>query len=128
MLRFLDEQYGSGTPTFCPPRSARVQVIIRTEQKRNELYELLVDLDQGAVLQKDFLEGKHSYIDGAYMQTVEKVCLANDKVQREIETLNLPAGATVIVEPWAYATDGMNDMSRRTSMVRHLRLNSHTHN
>lgn len=92
-------------------------MVIRTEQKRNQLYELIVDLDRGAVLQKDFLEGKHSYIDGAYMQEVEKVCLANDEVQREIKTLDLPAGATVIVEPWAYATDGMNDMSRRTSMV-----------
>jgi primary-amine oxidase len=43
--------------------------------------------------------------------------MADPKVQAEIKTLDLPEGASVIIEPWAYATDGANDMSRRISMV-----------
>jgi primary-amine oxidase len=51
------------------------------------------------------------------MKEVEEACLRDPKVQAEIITLDLPEGASVIVEPWAYATDGSNDMSRRISMV-----------
>ena len=104
--------------TTRPARCARVQIIIRTDQNINELYELIVDLDENAVTQQHLLEGKHSYIEASYMKAVEQVCMANEDVQNEIELLELPAEATVTVEAWAYATDGMNEMSRRTTMVR----------
>ncbi|QSS63854.1 amine oxidase [Histoplasma capsulatum] len=50
------------------------------------------------------------------MKAVEASCLANDEVQATIRSLDLPAGSTVVVEPWAYATDGMNDMAQRITM------------
>jgi primary-amine oxidase len=53
------------------------------------------------------------------MKAVEEACLADERVQAEIKTLNVPDGATVVVEPWAYATDGMNDMTDRVTMVYH---------
>ena len=79
--------------------------------------ELIVDLDNDKVARKQHLKGKHSYIDANYMKAVEAACLANEAVQAEIDTLDLPVGATVVVEPWAYATDGMNDMTDRVTMV-----------
>jgi primary-amine oxidase len=100
-----------------PPRQARVQIVYQSEEGRNELHELIISLKSGKIEQSGFLEGKHSYIDAEYMMAVEKACLANEDVKKEIELLKLPPEATVIVEPWAYATDGMADMSRRTSMV-----------
>ena len=51
------------------------------------------------------------------MKTVEKACMEDERVQAEIRNLELPPSASVIVEAWAYATDGMNDMSQRTTMV-----------
>jgi primary-amine oxidase len=51
------------------------------------------------------------------MQQVEESCLANSEVQEQIRVLGLPEGSSVVVEPWAYATDGENDMSKRLSMV-----------
>lgn len=63
------------------------------------------------------LEGKHTYIDPNYMREVENACLADKRVQEEIRSLNLPPGSTAIVEPWAYATDGMHDMTERLTMV-----------
>lgn len=51
------------------------------------------------------------------MKKVEQACLADADVQEEIRCLKLPEGATAVVEPWAYATDGMNDMSQRVTMV-----------
>ncbi|KFG84721.1 hypothetical protein MANI_027263 [Metarhizium anisopliae] len=41
---------------------------------------------------------------------------ADPQVQDEIKKLDLPPGSTVRVEPWAYATDGMNDMTQRVSV------------
>ena len=93
-----------------------VQTIIADGKAKN-LFEIVVDLDKGIVASQQFLEGKHSYIDAEYMKQVEAACMADERVQREIKQLQLPDGATACVEPWAYATDGMNDMTERTTMV-----------
>lgn len=99
-----------------PSRIARVQVVLSGDPTPNFM-ELWVDLDKPAVIQKQNLIGKHPYIDSNYMQAVEKACMADARIQEQIGHLQLPAGASVIVEAWAYATDGLNDMSERTTMV-----------
>ncbi|THC91015.1 hypothetical protein EYZ11_009523 [Aspergillus tanneri] len=115
MIQFLEREH-CHLPLYAhPPRVARVQVVVQGSGSTN-LVELLVDLDSSTIIKQDDLVGKHSYIDSAYMQSVEKACMADERVQQEIQKLDLPIGASVIVEPWAYATDGMNDMSDRTTM------------
>lgn len=52
------------------------------------------------------------------MQKVEKSARANEEIHRQIRTLDLPSGSSVVIEPWAYATDGENEMSQRVTMVR----------
>ncbi|KAF4219089.1 hypothetical protein CNMCM5878_003944 [Aspergillus fumigatiaffinis] len=116
MIGFLEAENLGHTPSFRPPRIARVQVIVRGQSDSNELFELLIDLNSKSIEQKEHLVGKHAYIDTAYMQDVEKACRADPRIQDEIKKLNLPEGASVVIEPWAYATDGMNDMSKRTTM------------
>lgn len=111
MIAFLER--GASRPARC----ARVEVVTKLPEEKNALFELLVDLDGQKVIAKQHQRGKHSYIDAAYMQQVEAACLANEEVKRQIEVLNLPEGSSVVVEPWAYATDGENDMSQRVSMV-----------
>ncbi|KAE8341812.1 hypothetical protein BDV24DRAFT_150924 [Aspergillus arachidicola] len=115
MIHFLDKEHSGQPLDVRPTRVARVQVVTRSESK-NKLIELLIDLDHAAVIKQEHLAGKHSYIDSEYMKSVEQACLADARIQEEIKKLKLPTGATVIVEPWAYATDGMNDMSERLSM------------
>ena len=51
------------------------------------------------------------------MGKVGRACLEDARVQEEIAALKLPEGATVVVEPWTYGTDGMNDMSKLVTMV-----------
>lgn len=121
MLPFLESEHRAQPQSSRPARTARVQVTIRGDAG-NEMVELLIDLDAASVVKKEHLVGKHPYIDSAYMQAVEKACRADARVQAEIEKLKLPSGTTVVIEPWAYATDGMNDMSERTTMVYHLLL------
>lgn len=118
MLQFLEQEHHGQPHTSRPARKARVQVIIRTQSDSNEMVELIVNLDQGVVCRKDLLPGKHPYIDSAYMQAVESACRADPRIEAEIQKLKLPEGSTVVIEPWAYATDGMSDMTERTSMVR----------
>lgn len=100
-----------------PDRCARIEVIVKGGHGENQLFELVVDLGSGRVIHKQHQQGKHSYIDSDYMQAVERACLADKSIQAEIGTLDLPPEATVVVESWAYATDGLNDMTERLTMV-----------
>ena len=117
MTEFLEKEHRKQPLGLAPTRHARVEVIVKGSGDKNQLFELYVDLDNDKVVRKQHVEGKHTYIDSAYMQAVEASCLANERVQAEIRTLDLPEGATVVVEAWAYATDGMNDMTERVTMV-----------
>lgn len=117
MLPFLEREHRGEVHLARPARVARVQVTVRSFASPSELVELLVDLDAGAITKKEHLVGKHSYVDAAYMQAVEDACRADSRVQEQLRELMLPAGAQVVIEPWAYATDGMNDTRERTSMV-----------
>lgn len=111
MIIYLENE-ASNTPLKPPSRLARIQVV-----RALQLFELIVDLDSNTIVTSDHLKGRHSYIDSDYMQQVEASCIADGSVQAEIAKLNLPSEATVYVEAWAYATDGENDMSERTTMV-----------
>jgi primary-amine oxidase len=51
------------------------------------------------------------------MQESEKACLADARVQAEIKAMELPEEAVVCIEPWTYAPDGMEDMTKRRIMV-----------
>ena len=117
MIRFLDSEHAGRAADHAPMRCARVEVVIRLLEEENALFELLVDLNSNRIIAKQHQRGKHSYIDTTFMQQVEEACLANPEVQEQIRVLDLPEGSSVVVEPWAYATDGENDMSKRLSMV-----------
>ncbi|KAJ5648171.1 hypothetical protein N7490_004543 [Penicillium lividum] len=116
MIQFLEEEHQGKSGISQPSRNARVQIIIRAQSGLNEMFELIVNLDQGVVCKKEHLPGKHPYIDSAYMQAVENACRADPRIEAEIQKLQLPEGSTVVIEPWAYATDGMSDMIERTTM------------
>jgi primary-amine oxidase len=116
MIRYLDSEHGGKPFEHTPTRRARVEVVIKLKEEI-ALFELLVDLDNNKVVAKQHQRGKHSYIDTTFMQQVEAACLSDEKVHEQIRILDLPEGSSVVVEPWAYATDGENDMSRRLSMV-----------
>jgi len=116
MITFLDKENRKQVTGPAPARCARVEVVLEG-RNANDLFELVVDLDRNEVVAKQRQPGKHSYIDSAYMQKVEKAARANGEVQKQIHTLDLPTGSSVVIEPWAYATDGENDMSQRVTMV-----------
>src|SRR4051812_27069285 len=120
MIAFLDQEH-SGNSTTPPKRIAKLHAYIS-----KKFHEILVDVKCKTIISDDILHGKHSHVDSAYMKQVEHACLQDTRVQAEIEALHLPARAIVIVEPWTYATDGMNDMSSRITMCWfYMRLSNH---
>lgn len=118
MIDCLEREHRKEPEKKRPSRCARVEVLVKPHAGKHELHELFVNLDESKITGQKYLIGKHSYIDSAYMKEVEAACLADKQVQEEIRKLDLPPGSTAIVEPWAYATDGANDMSERITMVR----------
>jgi primary-amine oxidase len=117
MIPYLDQEHLQQALGVAPTRTARVEVVVKNHAGKSELSELLVDLDHKKIIAKQYIEGKHSYIDADYMKQVEATCLANEFVKDEIRKLDLPPGSSVVVEPWAYATDGQNNMKERITMV-----------
>lgn len=116
LISFLDRERRKQVTGSAPARCARVELVLESRDVK-DLFELVVDLDRNEVVAKQHQPGKHSYIDSAYLQKVENAARANDEVQKQIRTLDLPTGSSVVIEPWAYATDGENDMSQRVTMV-----------
>ena len=112
MIPFLDAEHGGKETPKAPARAAKVQAYVN-----KAFSEFKIDLDQQAVLGEESLHSRHSHIDADYMRKAELACMANPRVKEQIAALKLPEGATVVVEPWTYGTDGMNDMAERMTMV-----------
>lgn len=116
MMPFLDLEHGvTDTPAKTPARMALVHVHVD-----KAFHELKVDLDQQSVPSDEVVQGRHAHIDPEFHHQVEVACLADPEVQKLVEDMKLPEEATVVVEPWVYGTDGLNDMSERLTMVYHL--------
>lgn len=123
LARFLEAEHDGQVLLKTPARIAMVHILVSEGSAKARFLELKVDLGQGKIVHEEHLVGRHSYIDADYMQAVEKAVLADERIQTQIAELKLPEGATVVAEPWAYATDGMHDMSDRVSMVSYRPLN-----
>ncbi len=111
MLQYLDQEHTGGVPKR-PARVALVQVYLS-----KVFHEFKLDLDTETIASTETLGDRVSFIDPELMKSIEIACMENPRVKEKIAQLQLPDGARVLVEPWTYGTDGLNDMSRRISMV-----------
>ncbi|KAK3337812.1 copper amine oxidase [Cercophora scortea] len=121
MVAYLDSEHGiDHRSSTTLRRISKVQAYVD-----KVLHEFSIDLDHQTVLSDEIHRGRHSHIDPDFMRRVELACMAHPCVRHEIELLRLPQGATVVVEPWTYGTDGMNEMSRLVTMCWfYMRLSS----
>ena len=82
-----------------------------------KFHDARLDLDSERVLQDTALPDRHCFVDTDEMHKAEQSVLSNPKIQDAVKPMDLPEDATVVVEPWSYSPDGLNDMSRRFIMV-----------
>jgi primary-amine oxidase len=117
MMAFLDAEHNGHSALKRPARLATVQVFLGAKRDSEHFYELKVNVENGDIVHKEQLIGRHPHVDGNDMVKTEKACLEDPRVQSAIRELQLPEGAAVKIEPWTYATDGMNDMKEKITMV-----------
>jgi primary-amine oxidase len=118
MITFLDAEHSGRLDLDSKPaRLATVQVFLGAQRTSEHFYELKVDVATGEIVRKEQLLGRHPHVDGNDGVRTEKACLEDPAVQAAIKDLHLPDGAEVKIEPWTYATDGMNDMKQKITMV-----------
>ncbi|KAG0651216.1 Copper amine oxidase 1 [Hyphodiscus hymeniophilus] len=123
IMPYLEAENASMPLPRPPPRCALVQYYL---DSINNFWEAQVGIDAGKILNREHLAGRHSYTDAVEMQRAEVACLADPRIQAELKAMELPEDAVVCVEPWTYAPDGMEDMTKRFVMCYfYMRIGSH---
>ncbi|EOD50606.1 putative copper amine oxidase protein [Neofusicoccum parvum UCRNP2] len=123
VVPYLDAEH-SGAPLPTLRRRAFINYYIR---QTNKYHEAIVDLTAGAVERNVRLgPNVHANGDGDEIVTIEKVALEDPSVQAEIAKLQLPKGTVVVIDPWIYGSDGVNDDDRMYQCFLYMRdpLNS----
>ncbi|EXJ84588.1 primary-amine oxidase [Capronia epimyces CBS 606.96] len=115
MIQFLEAESKHDIPQTRLARVAMVQAFLGPRDS-DHFFQLKVDVTSGKILKQAQLHGCHPHVDASDMQRIERACLDNSGVQDAIKAMQLPEGALVKIEPWTYATDGMNDMSQKINM------------
>ena len=115
MLPYLEAEKSSSPLPPPPARCALVQYYL---DAITSFWEGKLDLDAKNIISRENLVGRHSYTDALEMQGAEAACLADPRVQAELKAMELPEDAVVCIEPWTYAPDGIEDMTKRLIMVR----------
>ncbi|CAN9449504.1 unnamed protein product [Alternaria alternata] len=118
VLKYLEAEHSS-KPVPSISRKAFVNYYIRNTSK---FHEAVVDLTSGRV-DSNILLGPfvHANGDGDEIVEIEKLVLADEKVQAEIAKLELPKGTVVISDPWIYGSDGVGDEDRLYQCFLYLR-------
>ncbi len=112
MTEFLEQEHSGLSDIKSPSRIALVLAYV------NKIYhQLKVDLDRASIITKQSLPDRISRVDATHSRQAAEACLADERVKEKLAQLKLPQEAVVIAEPWTYATDGMNDMTIRITMV-----------
>lgn len=106
------------------PRKAFCQYYL---DDRQQFHQLEINIATKELSDREALPGKHSYTDAEEGIKSEAACLADPQVQAAIKQLDLPENAVIVVEPWTYAPDGIEDMSQRIIMVRYCLLSQPAH-
>jgi primary-amine oxidase len=107
------ENAGADLPS---PPARRVQLQFYLDSIAS-FWEAEVNIDTRAVVSRKNLVGRHSYTDSVEMQESEIACLADPRVQAELNAMELPEDGVVCIKTWTYAPDGTADMTARRIMV-----------
>lgn len=123
MIPFLEAEFsGDSLPQI--DRRVFVTYYLR---KTNKFHEAVVNLTKQSIEHNVRLGANmHAPGDGEEIFAMERIALEDEGVRAELAKLKLPEGAKVVVDPWIYGSDGINDDERMWQCFLYLRdpLNS----
>ncbi|KAI7465994.1 putative copper amine oxidase [Hortaea werneckii] len=91
-------------------------------RRTNKFHEAIVDLTQQKVESNVRLgPNVHAPGDGEEIMAIERIALEDEGVQAEIAKLKLPEGSSIVVDPWIYGSDGINDDDRMWQTFMYMR-------
>ncbi|CAK1367288.1 unnamed protein product [Cercospora beticola] len=105
---FEAESQGSHLPTI--DRRAFVTYYLRMT---NKFHEAVANLSTQTIEFNARLgPNMHAPGDGEEILALERIALEDEGVQAELAKLQLPEGAKIVVDPWIYGSDGVDDDER----------------
>ncbi|KAF2670706.1 hypothetical protein BT63DRAFT_199495 [Microthyrium microscopicum] len=100
-------------------RKAFVNYYIRNT---NRFHEAVVNISRHVVERNVRLGPNiHGPADGEEILAMERIALDDEGVQRQIQKLKLPAGTVVVIDPWIYGSDGVEDDDRMYQCFLYMR-------
>jgi primary-amine oxidase len=124
VVAFLEAEH-RGSPLPVVPRSAYVLYVMTNTHKT---FEAIVDFSTRKLASNVKVpDDQHAAADTFELYAIEEIALSSPEVKKELERLNLPAGAIVACDPWTYGTDGDDDDTRKWQCYMYLRDPSHNH-
>lgn len=124
LVPYLEAEH-KGSPLPIVPRTAYVLYLL---QNTHKTFEAIVDLGTGKLVSNAEIPADcHAAADTSELVTIEEIVLSSPEVKKELERLNLPAGAVVACDPWTYGSDGDDDQTRKWQCYMYLRDPSHNH-
>ncbi|KAF7190658.1 Copper amine oxidase 1 [Pseudocercospora fuligena] len=82
-------------------------------RQTNKFHEAVVNLSTQQVEYNLRLgPNMHAPGDGEEIFAMERIAVADEGVQAELAKLNLPEGTKIVVDPWIYGSDGIDDDER----------------
>ncbi|OQO01168.1 hypothetical protein B0A48_13411 [Cryoendolithus antarcticus] len=95
-------------------------------RRTNQFHEAVVNLTQQVVEYNVRLGANmHAPGDGDEIFEIERVCLEDPGVQAEIAKLQLPEGSKIVIDPWIYGADGVEDDERMWQTFMYMRDPAH---
>ncbi|KJX98042.1 copper amine oxidase like protein [Zymoseptoria brevis] len=118
LVPYLEAEFnGQALPQL--PRKVFAAYYLRNTDK---LHEAVVNLSTQSIDYNVRLgPNVHGSADGSELMAVEQVALSDPGVQAALAKLKLPEGAVVVVDPWIYGADGVNDDERMWQTFLYLR-------
>ncbi|KAK5114535.1 hypothetical protein LTR62_002470 [Meristemomyces frigidus] len=97
-------------------------------RKTNKFHEAIINLTQQTVERNVRLGPNfHAPGDGEEIIAIERIALEDPGVQAELAKMQLPEGAVVVVDPWIYGADGVNDDERMWQTFFYMRDPENAH-
>jgi primary-amine oxidase len=89
---------------------------------QDKFHEAIVNLTQQSVEYNIRLGPNiHAPGDGEEIIAIERIALEDEGVQAELAKLKLPEGAKIVIDPWIYGADGVDDDERMWQTFMYMR-------